>query len=109
MKSSSAVRANVKQLLVIYEADLQVIEEADAANDINREVLRLGEIHNGVPLHIANGQCDFVAVSDERTGSGADALPDAGFQIKAQDNRISGLKDTELASRIDFGSNRNRN
>src|SRR5436853_2655942 len=109
MKSSSAVRANVKQLLVIYEADLQVIEKADAANDINREVLRLGEIHNGVPLHVTNSQCDFVAVSDERTSSGADALLEAGFQIKAQDNCISGLKDTELAARINLSCNRNWN
>jgi hypothetical protein len=83
MKSGSAERAEVKQLFVIYEANLQVIEEADATNDINREVLRLGEIDNGVPFHIADGQIDLVAVSDERTSGGADAFPKAGFQIKA--------------------------
>lgn len=62
-------------MLVINNSDLQMIKKANSTNDVHREVLRFGEIHNGIPLEIANCQSDLVAISGEVTGSSTDSFP----------------------------------
>jgi hypothetical protein len=84
MKSGGVVRADVKRLLIVHKTDSQLIEKADATNNVYWEILGLSEIHDGFPLEIADGYRDFMSVSDERAGGGADSLPDAGFQFKTE-------------------------
>ena len=73
--SRSIKRTEVKQLLVINDSDLQMIKKAYPTNNVYREVLRFGEIRNGIPLEIANCQSHLVAISVEVTGSSADSFP----------------------------------
>ena len=49
IKSASIERTEVKQLLAINNSNLHMIKKANPANNVYWEVLRLGEIHNGIP------------------------------------------------------------
>jgi len=45
--SQNFVRAEVEQLIIIYDSNLQVIEKADPPNNIDWEVFRLGKVDKG--------------------------------------------------------------
>ena len=73
-RSGRFVRAEIKLLFVIHEADLQVIEKANAPDDIDGEVFWFSEVNRGLSFQLANGERDFVAVGIERTCCRAKAL-----------------------------------
>jgi hypothetical protein len=54
------VRGHVQELFIIHDANLQPVQKSRSAHYVNREVLADGEVNNGLPLKLANSQCDLL-------------------------------------------------
>ena len=57
-------------MLVIHQADTQVIKEPDASDHVDRKIFRFGEVDGRLPFQFTDRQGDFVAVGGERAGGG---------------------------------------
>ena len=55
------VRGHVQELFIIHDANLQPVQKSRSAHYVNREVLADGEVNNGLPLKLANSQCDLMS------------------------------------------------
>lgn len=101
-RSGSRIRVQVKQLFVIHQPGLHVVEKTDSSDNVDREGVRFGKVDNSFPFQITDSQFDFVSVCLKRAGSRAEPLRCPALKIKTEKLGLPRLKDAKLTASIEF-------